>query len=148
MKCFPVTFVVFITTIGYSQSKVDLKAEEAAIRKTDSAWQRSSDPVSFWSDDAVIIAPGQPAVRGKVALRKMVEDLGKTPGFSIRWKMLDLYFSPDGKIAYGTGENMITMNDSTGKRMNIPGRVCGIWRKEADGSWKCVLEIWNNPPAQ
>jgi len=40
MKCFPFTFVVFITTIGYSQSKVDLKAEEAAIRKTDSAWQQ------------------------------------------------------------------------------------------------------------
>jgi ketosteroid isomerase-like protein len=31
--------------------------------------------------------------------------------------------------------------------LSMPGRGYTIWRKEADGNWKCVVDIWNNPPA-
>ncbi|HEU5167862.1 MAG TPA: hypothetical protein VFU29_20095 [Chitinophagaceae bacterium] len=39
------------------------------------------------------------------------------------------------------------MNDSTGNKIAIPGRGYSIWRKEADGNWKCVVDIFNNPSA-
>ena len=150
-------FILVITTITTScnQSKVDLKAEEAEIRKTDSTWaslgkdtSTVDKAVSYWSDDAVLLGPGQPAVIGKEALRKMVEDTKHIPGFGITWKSSDIHLSPDGKLAYMYGENMMTMNDSTGKKISTPGRGYTIWRKEDDGSWKCVVDIWNNPPAQ
>ena len=150
--CLP---VLIITLVSCKQSTVDLKAEEAAIMKTDSAWaalaKESKDIdkiVSYWADDAVVLAPGQPIVKGKEALRKMVEDSKNIPGFSITWKSSDVHFSPDGKLAYMSGENLMTMNDSTGKIISVPGRAYTIWRKEADGSWKCVVDMWNNPPAQ
>jgi len=119
--------------------------------KTDSTWaalaKESTDVnkiVSYWSDDAVVMAPGQPVVKGKEALRKMVEDSKNISGFSISWRSSNVQFSPDGKVAYMYGDNIITMNDSTGKKLSIPGRAYTIWRKEADGSWKCVVDIWNN----
>lgn len=136
---------------GCSQPRVDLKAEEAAIMKTDSTWaalaKESNDVnkiVSYWSDDAVVVAPGQPVVKGKDALRKMVEDSKNAPGFSISWRSSDVQFSPDGKLAYMSGENLMTMNDSAGKKISTPGRAYTIWRKEPDGNWKCVVDIWNN----
>ena len=150
--CLPVLIIVIVSC---NQSTVDLKAEEAAIMKTDSTWaalaKESQDVdkiVSYWSDDAVVLAPGQPAVKGTEALRKMVEDSKNIPGFSITWKSSDVHFSPDGKLAYMSGENLMTINDSTGKTISVPGRAYTIWRKGADGTWKCVVDIWNNPPAQ
>jgi uncharacterized protein (TIGR02246 family) len=148
--------VLIIATImaACSQSQVDLKAEETAIMKTDSSWaalaKESTDAdkiASYWSDDAVVIAPGQPIVKGRDALRKMVEDSKNIPGFSITWRSSDVHFSPDGKLAYMSGENLMTMNDSTGKKISIPGRAYTIWRKEPDGNWKCVVDMWNNPPS-
>ena len=135
------------------QAKVDLKAEESAILEADSTWAALAKEgkevdkiISYWSDDAVVLPPGQPAVKGKNALRRMVEDSKNIPGFSITWKSSDLHFSPDGKMAYMNGENLMSMNDSTGNKISTPGRGYTIWRKETDGNWKCVVDIWNNPP--
>ena len=146
-----VTISSFIAACA--ETKVDLKAEEAAIVKADSTWSALSAEakdvdkiVSYWTDDAVVVPPGQPIVKGKDALRKFVEESFKIPGFSISWRSSDLKFSPDGKLAYLYGENMTTMNDSTGNKISIPGRGYSIWRKEADGSWKCAVDIFNNPP--
>ncbi|HET6766605.1 MAG TPA: DUF4440 domain-containing protein, partial [Chitinophagaceae bacterium] len=143
-----------IFMVSCTERNVDLKAEEAAILKIDSTWSamatNSKDVekiVSYWSDDAVVIPPGEPPVLGKDALRKMVGDVSNIPGFSLSWKSSDVHFSPDGKMAYMYGENLFSMNDSTGNKISIPGRGYTIWRKETDGSWKCVVDIWNSPPA-
>ena len=123
---FPVTISIFI--IACNEAKVDLKAEEAVIMKTDSTCEAAAENkdvdkiTSYWTDDAVVIPPGQPAVKGKEALRKFVEESMKIPGFSISWKSSDIKFSPDGKLAYMYGENRMTMNDSTGNKMIIPGK--------------------------
>ena len=155
MKSFLFVSVVLFIIVSCNQSQVDLKAEEATIMKADSTWaalaKESKDAdkiVSYWADDAVVLAPGQPMVKGKDALRKMVEDSKNIPGFSITWKSSDIHFSPDGKLAYMSGENLMTMNDSTGKKVSMPGRGYTIWRKESDGTWKCIVDIWNNAPAQ
>ena len=144
---------VSIIIVSCNSPKVDLKAEEDAIMKTDSTWSALAKDgkdvekiISYWSDDAVVLPPGQPPVSGKDALRKMVQESKNIPGFSITWKSSDVHFSFDGRMAYLYGENLVTMNDSTGKTMNIPGRGYTVWRKEADGNWKCVVDIWNNPP--
>ena len=147
----PVFFSILI--LSCNETKVDLKAEEAAIIKADSTWSALSAEakdvdkiVSYWTDDAVVLPPDQPLVKGKEALRKFVEESLKIPGFSISWKSSGIKFSPDGKLAYMYGENMMNMNDSTGSKISVPGRGYSIWRKEADGNWKCVVDIFNNPP--
>ena len=149
----PGAFLIFILSCS-NENKVDLKAEEAALVKADSMWSALSAEgrdvdkvVSYWTDDAVVLPPGQPMVKGKEALRKFVEESFKIPGFSISWKSSDIHFSPDGKLAYMYGENLTSMNDSTGNKISIPGRGYSIWRKEADGNWKCVVDIFNNSSA-
>ena len=146
----PVIILIFI--VACTETKVDLKTEEAAIIKADSIWSALSAEgkdidkiLSYWAEDAVVIPPGQPVVKGKEALRKFVEESFKIPGFSISWKSSEVKLSPDGKLAYLYAENMTTINDSTGNKISMPGRGYSIWRKEPDGSWKCVVDIFNNP---
>jgi ketosteroid isomerase-like protein len=74
----------------------------------------------------------------------------QTPGFSISWKMGNVAVSRSGDFAYATGTNRLTFNGSDGKQVTVEGKAVTIWRKEKEGDWKCVIDIWNDvsPPGQ
>ncbi len=102
--------------------------------------------ISYWSDDALVMPPGQPTLEGKPALRSFVADSLKIPGFRIRWKSDKVSFSPDGKLAYMWGTNETTVTGSDGAPAKLHGRAVTVWRRDADGQWRCVVDIWNAPP--
>lgn len=102
--------------------------------------------LSFWSNDALVMPPGQPALEGKAALRSFVTDSLKMPGFRIHWKSEKVDFSPDRKLAYMRGTNEMTVPGPDGAPTALPGRGITIWRHESDGQWRCVVDIWNAPP--
>jgi ketosteroid isomerase-like protein len=99
--------------------------------------------VSYWSDDAVVFAPGMPPIIGKAALRDYVENSFRIPGFKINWKSSEVHFSPDLKLAYMFGENTVAMDGPNGIPIKTKGRAITIWRREPDGQWRCTVDIWN-----
>jgi uncharacterized protein (TIGR02246 family) len=102
--------------------------------------------LSYWTDDAVVLAPGFAPVIGKAALRDYVKNSLRIPGFKITWKSTDVKFSPDLNLAYMLGENTVTINGSDGKPVTTKGRAVTIWRRETDGKWRCAVDIWNDAP--
>jgi len=44
--------------------------------------------------------------------------------------------------------NQIITNDSLGKPMTQYNKAVSIWRKQADGSWKDAVDVWNAAPPQ
>lgn len=68
------------------------------------------------------------------------------PGFKIHWVSEKPTFSPDGKLAYMQGRNTMTVPGANGGLVTIAGRGITIWRLEPDGQWRCVVDIWNDPP--
>ncbi len=94
------------------------------------------------------MSPGQPPIKGKNAIREMIMSTVKIPGFKISWEPLSAYVSTSGDIAYMIEQNQITMNDSLGKPITEFNKGVTIWRKEADGSWKNIVDMWNAEPAQ
>ena len=133
---------------------VDIKAERAILFRLDEAWAQAAAAkdvekiVSYWADDAQVIPPGQPAVVGKDALRRYVSETLAIPGFSISWKTSDFVVSNSGDVAYGIGTNVVTVHDAQGKPITERGRAVTAWRKGPDGTWKCVVDIWNAAPAE
>ena len=127
--------------------KVDLAAEQAAIRKTDAAWLAAASAhdldrvVSFWADDATILAPGTPAVVGKDAIRKYVAGAFATPGFSITWNTEKVEVSQSGDMAYSSGTDRISLNTPDGKSVTEENRGVAVWKKQPDGGWKCVMDV-------
>ena len=61
--------------------------------------------VSYWSDDAVLIFPGQPVLEGKPAIRAYVEASLKTPGFKIHWVSEKPVFSADSGLSWRDRRN-------------------------------------------
>ena len=135
-------------------SAFDPRTEATTLLARDAEWATTASEgkdvektLSYWSDDAVVIPPGQAVVEGKAALRSFVADSFKTPGFRVHWVSKDVKFSPDGKLAYMRSDNEMTVPGADGKPMTLSGRGVTIWRRDPDGQWRCVVDTWNEPAA-
>ena len=133
---------------------MDITSEKTRLLRRDAEWAAAAAEgrdieliLSFWTDDAIVIPPGLPSVIGKTALREYVEGSMQIPGFMITWTSDDITFSPDGQLAYIFSRNAVTMNAPDGSPATTEGRAVTIWRREADGEWRCAVDIWNAPPA-
>ena len=120
------------------------------LLERDAEWERVASSshdieriLSYWTDDAVLIPPGQATVVGKAALRAYVQASLQIPGFKINWKSTEAHLSPDGKLGYLFGNNTVTMSAPDGTPVTTAGRGVTIWRRDADGEWRCAVDIWN-----
>jgi ketosteroid isomerase-like protein len=85
-------------------------------------------------------------MKGKAAIRAMVEGMSKIPGFRISWEPLSASVSQSGDMAYLVEQNQVTFSDSLGNPITEYNKAVTVWRKEADGSWKNVIDMWNAIP--
>ena len=121
---------------------LDPRADEAAIRKLDDEWSRAvgakdvDKAMSYYADDALMMLPNIPALTGKDSIRTIWKSLLEAPGFAGGWKVTKVEVS--GELAFVTGTYEITENDDSGKPMTDTGKYIKNWKKQPDGSWKCV----------
>jgi ketosteroid isomerase-like protein len=142
-----------LSACGCSLSHFDPAAEGPKLLERDAEWSQLSSEgkdvekiLSYWSDDAQVIIPESPIYQGKDAIRKYVTDSLKTPGFHVHWVSRDPVFSPDGKIAYLSGNTDVTVPNPKGGLVTIHARGITIWRHDSDGEWRCVIDITNDAP--
>ena len=125
---------------------------KAEILRLDAEWSAvagSGDlerTLAYWSDDAMLLPPGSPALVGKDAIRAYVAESLRIPGFRISWKTNDVTAAASGDLAYGVGTNRVSFTGPDGKRVTVEGNAVTVWRKDAAG-WKCIVDIWNEAPA-
>jgi len=147
----PLLGVLF--TNGCSQPPFDAAAEGRKLLQRDAEWAEAASDgkdvekiLSYWSDDARVIEPGQPIYEGKAAIRAYITDSLKIPGFKIHWVSENPVFSPDGKMAYMPGVDEMTVPGPNGALMTVHMRGISIWRRDPDGVWRCVVDVGNEPP--
>lgn len=143
--------IIFIAHIllvlSCNQTKVDKKAEGEKVMQLSKEWSQAASTgdvekiVRYWADDAILISDSQPVLNGKQAIRKMVEDSYKMPGFRISWQPQSVVVSESGDMAYLIENSQISYMDSTGKPITTNNKAVSIWRKQADGSWKNAVDI-------
>ena len=137
-------FIVISTSIaGCNQRKIDTTAEGEKLMQVSREWSQTVPTkdyekiLSYWADDAVILLPNQSPIKGKDAIRAMIEADSKNPAFSISWEPLEAHVSEDGSMGYLLEKNKVTINDSTIFLHN----VITVWRKSTEGNWKNVADI-------
>jgi ketosteroid isomerase-like protein len=127
----------------------DTKAEQA-LREADAAWSKAAESkdldktVSYYSDDATVLPPNAPAATTKEAIRKVWQDMLATPGFVISWKATKVEVAKSGDLGFVSGTYEVTMNDDSGKPVSEKGKYVEVWKKQADGKWKCGTDTWNS----
>jgi uncharacterized protein (TIGR02246 family) len=133
---------------------MNLEAEKDRLLQRDVEWAAVASEgrdieriLSYWTDDAIVLPPGQPAVVGKAALRQFVEASLQIPGFGITWTSADVSLSADGNLAYILSKRSVTVTGPDGTPMTRAGPLVTIWHREADGTWRCAVDIWNSESA-
>ena len=135
-----------VLLIPACKQNVDIETERQALLNADSAWAvaAASGNVekikTFWTEDAINYFPGQEPAFGKEEILNIVKKNRSTPGFSLNWKARDAVVSESGSMGYTHGSYKLTFSDPEGNNYAKSGNYVCIWKKQEDGSWKCVLE--------
>ena len=132
---------------------VDLDAEKAALLQRDKDWhaavaeKNDVDRItSFFASDGIMIGSGQSTATGRAALTEAVRGLVAGPDFQDEWEWARVELSPDGKLAYLVGNTTITINDTDKGPVTSRARLLNVWRKDPDGIWRCVVDMWVDEP--
>jgi ketosteroid isomerase-like protein len=129
--------------MSMSEPTSNLDEARVQILAADQQWaQSTTDPEKFASSlsaEANFYAPGAPAYRGAEAFARAFGELSKIPGFSLRWIAEKAEVSKSGDLGYSTGTYSATFGETTDK-----GKYVTIWRKQSDGSWKVIEDMFNS----
>jgi uncharacterized protein (TIGR02246 family) len=126
-------------------------ANEAAIRALDDSFGKLSAAKDFdkcaayYTDDAVLFAPGVPAVIGRDNILKLFQQTFSGPNaplFVITIAGIDV--AKSGDIAEDHGTYRSTATDKKGKTTTVDGHYLLLWKKQADGSWKIAADTSAN----
>jgi len=100
----------------------------------------------WFADDGVALGNGAAPVVGKVAIARSA---GWSPAtYQLTWKPTDGMMGPSGDMGYTWGHFEGHSKDANGNPVTTSGRYMTIWRKQADGSWKVVLDAGSTEPAE
>jgi len=148
------TLLFVLTVLSCAQQEVDTKAEGEKVMQLSKEWSETASKgdvektLSYWADDAVVMSAGQPPLKGKTAIRQMVEESYKMPGFRISWQPESVEVSESGDMAYLIENSQVSFTDSTGQNVVLHNKAVSIWRKQADGTWKNAVDISTPDPSQ
>jgi len=121
------------------------QADADKLMQTSREWSKvaasgNMDAVlGYFDDNAVMISEGQPAVRGKQAIREYLEETAKVPGFKIEWDPQEAKVS--GDMGYLIERTSVTMTGPQGSPVTQQLQGLTVWRKQANGSWKNVVDM-------
>jgi uncharacterized protein (TIGR02246 family) len=126
----------------------DMNASAKALAKIDDDWSkaaatRDADRVaSFYAEDAIAYPPNEPAAIGRAAAKKVWAAYFADPTFKISWKTVHAGVSGDLGFTAGTYEDSYKGPD--GKLVSEKGKYVCTWKKQKDGTWKAIHDIWNS----
>ncbi len=157
-----VCLLSIFVTVSFAQAKPATKPEAAAaksddgtkaIKDTEAAWVKafaSKDAekiAAFYTEDAMLIANG-PTVTGRAAIMAAFKGMAADPKFSLTFSSTKVEVAKSGELAYSSGTYTLTLSDpKTKKLLTDKGQYATVFKKQADSSWKAVVDVANsNPP--
>ena len=148
MKHCIIIFFFSITVLGCNSN--NKSQEQQNLIRTSKQWSDAASnrdvdkTLSYWADDAVVMAAGQPVLTGKAEIKKMIEANFNNPSFRISWspKTADI----EGNMGYLIEDTKVTTDDSLGKPITQRFKTVTIWKKQTDGQWKNVVDIMTPKP--
>jgi uncharacterized protein (TIGR02246 family) len=116
----------------------------AALKKGDGAAAAAN-----YTDDAIVMMPGEPAWKGRAAILKGLQDfvgMFKVTAAEMRSSQVMV----GGDLAVETGTMEWTLQPKSGAAIKDKGKYLTVWKKQADGGWKIVRDINNTdlPPSK
>ncbi|HWP36018.1 MAG TPA: DUF4440 domain-containing protein [Gemmatimonadales bacterium] len=141
--------------------RVDTAAELEALRQADAQYSQAAAAmnidafVGFYAPNATLYAPNMAPMSGTEAIRGFATQMSSMGGFSAVFHPTAAEVGSGGDIGYTLSHYVVTTNGPDGKPVTEKGPDFHLWKKQPDGSWKIIVDIWNSedplpapPPAR
>jgi ketosteroid isomerase-like protein len=90
-----------------------------------------------------LLGPNAPIASDKQSIRAAWASL-LGPDTSLTWQAKKAEVSRSGDLAYVQGVYQLTSKDARGRATADNGKFVEVWKKQADGKWKTVADIFNS----
>lgn len=143
--------LIAILTVIFSAAATPKAATGETLAKIREAWiqdlrdKRLEPILKFYAPDAVFLQPTGERITGAAALRTLFQTIMST--FNSDLVLHSQNLETSGDLAYDSGdfqENLTTI--ATGATMKNKGSYVMIFRRQADGNWLIVQQVWTGTP--
>jgi uncharacterized protein (TIGR02246 family) len=129
-------------------SATDASSARAAIEAANGRFKAAylrGDTVAIadnYTDDVIVMPQGSPAVRGRDAVRTyMAPEVSRAPSEVKEFNTTTEDVMVAGDLAVETGTFEFVPRSTTAATEK--GKYVTVWKRQADGSWKIVRDVYN-----
>ncbi len=121
--------------------------EAKLLAKLDDDWSKAAATrdaakvASFYAEDACAYPPSEPLATGRAAAQKVWAAYFADPSFTISWSTTKS--EVEGNLGYTAGTYEDSFKGGDGKVVHEKGKYLCVWKKQKDGSWKAIQDMWN-----
>jgi ketosteroid isomerase-like protein len=140
------TVMCLVLSVGCQGPAGLSEADRTAIRQAGENYVKLANArdikggLALYAEDAIVLPPNQAAVQGKAAIQAWME--APPPLSNFQTKSLEI--EGRGDLAYDRGTYSLTVTPVGAAPIDVHGKFLTILRKQADGSWKILRDIWNS----
>jgi ketosteroid isomerase-like protein len=139
------------TTAPPAAATPDTRAQdEMAITSASHDWGEAIEglnlekTLSFYAEDAWVYPQNAPVAKTADERRAVWAKFFNTPGAAdMQSDIGRIEVAKSGDLAVEFGTFSMTMNDKNGKAITENEKSIVTWKKQPDGQWKVVADIWN-----
>ena len=138
----------------HKAAKVDVAAEEQAIRAKETAWMDaynrhdSKGIAGQYADDASLAANGTKLMTDSVGRGLFLDGMAKDPALKVDFASDRIIVAASGDLASSRGHYTMTYTDPATKQPKTEvGSYLTVYRKAANGSWEAVEDFTTPGPA-
>ena len=141
----------FLATSCAPSATGDSRAADAsAIQALDEQWSATAGrndldgTVAFYADHAVLLPPNAAIATDRKTIRESWSGL-LGPNTAVSWKVSKAEVAKSGELGYLYGTYALTIQDPKGGApVRDTGKLVEVWKKQADGKWKCIVDTFNS----
>jgi len=118
--------------------RAELMAADRAFAAESMTQGKIAAFLDWVGEDATMFREGAPPLVGKAEISKSVQ--GWRPG-TLEWHPVKADAAASGDLGYTWGEYTARGTGKDGKPYEVSGRYVSVWKRDAAGQWKWVVDI-------
>ncbi|UCD39244.1 MAG: nuclear transport factor 2 family protein [Fidelibacterota bacterium] len=133
-------------------SSIDVEAEQAALLQTDREFNQASLEYGaakafhmYLAQDAIMLSGGGDPITGRETVYEL---MSAGTGNILTWTPMKSEVARSGDLGWTWGTYEVKSPGAPEGPALSSGNYVNVWRKQADGSWKVIVDIGSKKPAE
>ncbi len=148
------TFIIFLLIMASScqpKPKINIEQEKANLMASAQGYQDAGKTMdvnkilSYYTDDARVLPPGEASVAGMPALKTYMDGFKSLTNFQASFEVPLIHLDSNGEMGYSLSNGALSWENEEGKLQEEKIRDLHIWVK-VNGQWRISIDTWNALP--